>query len=154
MYSLKNKRQSEQTGSPDKYPQQYFKEKGCRKCGTVFQPKAPSHLYCSDECADHCLKDAYLKRNYGIDYNMYLEMLKEQDNKCFLCKEEGFVMDKLKHKLKLVVDHCHESGTVRKLLCHNCNRALGLFKDKPEVIQSAVDYIREYKKGRSWNETH
>lgn len=141
MYSLANKRQSEQTASPDKYPQQYFKEKECRKCQTLFKPKAPSHLYCSDKCADVALQDAYLKRNYGITYDVYLKMLQDQDSKCYLCESEGFIMDKTKHKLKLVVDHCHETGKVRKLLCHNCNRALGLFKDNKEVILAAAEYV-------------
>ena len=141
MYSLRNKRQSEHTASPDKYPQQYFKEKECRKCKTMFKPKAPSHLYCSDDCADAALQDAYLKRNYGITYETYLQMLQEQNSKCYLCGSEGFLMDKAKHKLKLVVDHCHETEKVRKLLCHNCNRALGLFKDNPDVMRAAANYV-------------
>lgn len=45
------------------------------------------------------------------------------------------------HKLKLVVDHCHSSGEVRGLLCHNCNRALGLFKDSRENLLNAVEYL-------------
>jgi hypothetical protein len=72
-------------------------------------------------------------------------MKQEQDNKCFLCGSEGFLMDKNKHVEKLAVDHCHETGKVRKLLCHNCNRALGLFKDNHDVIRKAADYVEEYK---------
>lgn len=45
------------------------------------------------------------------------------------------------HKSKLVVDHCHDTGIVRGLLCHNCNRALGLFKDKIEVLKNAIKYL-------------
>jgi hypothetical protein len=47
------------------------------------------------------------------------------------------------HKMKLVVDHCHASGSVRGLLCHNCNRALGLPKDSDEVLQRAISHLRE-----------
>jgi hypothetical protein len=72
-------------------------------------------------------------------------MKQEQDNKCFLCGSEGFLMDKNKHVEKLAVDHCHETGKVRKLLCHNCNRALGLFKDKPDLLRKAADYLEEHK---------
>lgn len=142
MYSLKNKRQSEQTADPSKYPQGYFKEKSCKHCGTLFKPNAPSHLYCGDACADIALSSHYLKRNYGITHSQYQEMLKEQDSKCFLCDGPGFLMDKAKHKLNLVVDHCHTTGKVRGLLCHNCNRALGLFKDNQEVLLKAVDYLK------------
>lgn len=143
MYSLQNKRQEDQTASPSKYPQGSFKDKPCRKCKTLFSPKAPSHLYCSDYCADSGLQDAYLKRNYGITFQDYMNMLEEQDHKCFLCGGEGFIMNKEKHKLKLVVDHCHKTGKVRRLLCHNCNRGLGLFHDDPAVLLKAVDYLKD-----------
>lgn len=143
MYSLRNRPQSEQTADPSKYPNLYFKDKQCKKCSKVFSPKAPSHLYCSDECANISLQDAYLKRNYGITLDIYLKMCKEQNDKCYLCNGEGFVMDKTKHKLKLVVDHDHKTGKVRKLLCHNCNRALGLFKDNPDVLNKAAIYVEE-----------
>ena len=45
------------------------------------------------------------------------------------------------HKSKLVVDHCHATGKVRGLLCHNCNRALGLLKDKISVLKNAIQYL-------------
>lgn len=45
------------------------------------------------------------------------------------------------HKMKLVVDHCHSSGVVRGLLCHNCNRALGLLKDSTRNLESAIRYL-------------
>jgi hypothetical protein len=40
-----------------------------------------------------------------------------------------------------VVDHCHATGKVRGLLCHNCNRALGLMQDNIENIKRAADYL-------------
>lgn len=128
------------TATPDKYPQGYFKDKACRKCGTMFKPNAPSHLYCSQECADWSLTNNYLKRTYSIGYDRYLEMLKEQENKCKICGGEGFVM-KEAHHLKLVVDHEHETGKVRGLLCHNCNRGLGLFKDNKDCLDAAIKYL-------------
>lgn len=42
----------------------------------------------------------------------------------------------------LVVDHDHKRGIVRGLLCHNCNRALGLFQDKSEIICRAFSYLQ------------
>jgi len=50
-------------------------------------------------------------------------------------------MDEKRHSMKLVVDHCHEGGQVRGLLCHNCNRALGLLKDDVDTLQKAIDYL-------------
>jgi hypothetical protein len=145
MYAIKNKRQADQTASPEKYPQGKFNDKPCRKCGNMFSPKAPSHLYCSQECADWGVTTAYLQRNYGIDLDKYNEMLHNQDHKCGICKSPGFIMNKDTHKMLLVVDHDHNTGKVRKLLCHNCNRALGLFKDSKEVISTALQYLKEHE---------
>lgn len=142
MYAHKNKRRNEWTATPDKFPQKRFNPKPCRKCATVFQPVAPSNLYCSDPCADHGLASAYLKRTYGISLDDYHLMLEEQGHRCKLCGGEGFVMNAAHHKLKLVVDHCHGTGKIRGLLCHNCNRALGLLQDDVETLRKAIEYLK------------
>ena len=139
-YALRNKPAAEHTASPDKYPQGRFNPKPCRWCSTEFKPKAPSHLYCGDLCARTAITDAYLRRNYDIGVAEYSAMLAAQDNKCALCFGPGFLMTP-KHEIFLVVDHCHTTGKVRGLLCHNCNRALGLLKDDTQVMQRAIDYL-------------
>lgn len=121
-----------------KYPQGYFKDKACKTCGSNFTPTNPCNIYCSPSCKG---KNAYYKRNYGITDADLASMKKEQDNKCYLCHSEGFLIGKNNHDERLAVDHCHTTGKVRKLLCHNCNRALGLFKDNPELMRKAADYI-------------
>lgn len=149
MYALKNKPQNKQTASPDKYPQKKFKDKSCRCCGEKFSPKAPSHLYCSQTCADVGVATAYLKRTYGITMEDYNRMFDEQEGLCCVCDKPGWTMAD-HHKLTLVVDHCHASGDVRGLLCHNCNRALGLLKDSTENLQRAIQYLgrcNDYPKG-------
>ena len=139
-YTMQNKPQSGMTATPSKYPQGKFKVKPCKTCGVSFEPNAPSHGYCSQECADEGLTNKYLQRTYGITVNTYKSMLKEQNSKCKCCGGEGWTMAK-HHKVKLVVDHCHETGVVRGLLCHNCNRALGLFKDSLTTIKNAYQYL-------------
>ena len=125
-----------------KYPNGYFKDKACKTCNKVFTPTNPCNTYCSSECKG---KNAYYKRQYGITDSDLSRMKDEQDNKCYICGSEGFLIGKNNHKEKLAVDHCHDTGKVRKLLCHNCNRALGLFKDKPELLRKAADYLEEHK---------
>ena len=125
-----------------KYPNGYFKDKECKTCKQVFTPTNPCNIYCSPQCKG---KNSYYKRQYGITDADLAKMKEEQDNKCFLCGSEGFLMDKEKHVEKLAVDHCHDTGKVRKLLCHNCNRALGMFKDNPDILRKAANYIEEYK---------
>jgi hypothetical protein len=72
-----------------------------------------------------------LKKSYGICIERYHEMLEAQDGKCAICKADA----------RLAVDHCHVSGTVRGLLCHKCNRALGLFNDNAESLRAAAAYL-------------
>lgn len=137
-----NKTKAEQTADPSKYPQGYFKPKPCRCCKEVFTPKAPSELYCSDNCKDKGIMNAYLQRNYGITFRQYRLMLEDQKGLCKICGSEGFIMNKDRHKMKLVVDHCHSTGKVRGLLCHNCNRALGLFQDSRDSLLKAIDHLK------------
>lgn len=83
-------------------------------------------------------------RNYGITRQDYNTLLSQQDNKCKLCGGEGFAMAP-GGKVKLVVDHCHATGVIRGLLCHNCNRGLGLFKDNLETLKTAISYLKSVK---------
>jgi hypothetical protein len=139
VYAMRNKPQAEMA---IRYPEGYFKPKPCRECGETFTPKAPSHLACSQTCADRMLSSRYLQRCYGITLRQYEKLRQNQENLCAICLREGFVMAS-HHKMKLVVDHCHTSGRVRGLLCHNCNRALGLLRDSDEVLRRAINYLRQ-----------
>lgn len=140
MIKNSNTQQSDMTAGPEKYPQGVFKDKPCKRCSSVFSPKAPSHQYCSQECADESAANRYYERTYGISLDTYNSLLLKQDNKCAICKEEGFVL-KDTHKALLMVDHCHTTGVVRGLLCHNCNRALGLLQDSRQNLLNAVEYL-------------
>lgn len=75
--------------------------------------------------------DQRYKRRYGISYATYKTMLAKQNNKCLICNSEDM----------LVVDHNHKTGEVRGLLCHGCNCAIGLLRDDPSILQSAITYL-------------
>ena len=134
------KRDNPITTTPEAWPQGKFNKKSCRNCGAEFEPKSPCHLYCSDECAAAGKTSAYLKRTYGITFNDYKIMLEEQEHKCKICSGPGFKM-KDHHNLLLVVDHCHKTQKVRGLLCHNCNRGIGLLQDSVSVLASSISYL-------------
>ena len=68
-------------------------------------------------------------------------MAEKQNFVCAICGKENFAMGG-NHSGCLVVDHDHNTGKVRGLLCHNCNRALGLFKDDPDLTQRATKYLK------------
>ena len=126
-----------------KYPNPYFNVKSCKTCNHDFKPTAPSQLYCGTKCRG---KNSYYKRNYNITETEYLQLKLKHNNRCAICASEGFFIGKNNHTEKLVVDHDHETGAVRGILCHNCNRALGLFKDNVSFLQTAIKYLDKSKK--------
>jgi hypothetical protein len=84
----------------------------------------------------------HLKSRYGITLDTYNLMLKEQKNCCAICNKHT---DSLRRRLS--VDHDHETGEVRKLLCDHCNTALGLVQENEEIIISMLSYLKEFKHG-------
>lgn len=86
------------------------------------------------------VRDSNLKRLYGIGVDEYDEMCKKQSGLCAICsKPPSGTNSRNKY---LHVDHCHETGSVRKLLCHMCNTGLGAFRDNPDLLQKAIVYLR------------
>lgn len=142
MYVNTNTKQEDMTATASKYPQGFFKVKSCKECTANFQPNAPSHMYCSQGCQDKAFTRAYLKRTYKITLEEWYDMFDKQNSLCAICNQEGFKLDPASANL-LVVDHCHTTGKVRGLLCHNCNRGLGLFKDDRERLLKALAYLEQ-----------
>lgn len=89
-------------------------------------------------------RDNKLKRCYGITLDDYNKMLLKQEGKCCIC---GRTQKEAApgRKGNLVVDHCHETGKVRGLLCHHCNAALGQFQDDVKVMRRAIKYLKNSK---------
>lgn len=85
--------------------------------------------------------DSRLQRTYGISRSEYDEMLEVQDSCCAICGktvvEEG---------RRLAVDHNHETGENRGLLCGRCNPGLGYFMHDPELLCSAIAYLERWTK--------
>lgn len=82
-------------------------------------------------------RDKKLRAAYGIGVEDYDRMYEEQDGKCFICGEA--------HDL-LHVDHNHDTGEVRKLLCTLCNTAFGKMRERVDYIERLLDYGRKYGK--------
>lgn len=73
-----------------------------------------------------------LNHRYNISLEDYDSLKTQQKAVCAICK---------KHK-KLLVDHDHNTGVVRGLLCHSCNVALGFLDENPTFINNMLDYIK------------
>jgi hypothetical protein len=94
-------------------------------------------------------KDLDRLRSYDLPIGRYNIILDIQKSCCAICKK-----DNNDSKKTFCVDHCHETGRVRGLLCHNCNTLLGHAKDNVAVLKNAINFLsnqvdyREDKWGR------
>ena len=87
------------------------------------------------------------ERIHGITPKDYDTMLKEQNNKCKICSikfNNNYNQEsKIDYEHSKHLDHCHITNKVRGILCPFCNLGLGHFKDSPERITTAINYLKE-----------
>lgn len=109
----------------------------CRECET--QKFADWHQNNRHKAAENNRKTNLKK--YGLTEREYDEILFRQNGVCVICG------NKQNHgrKKNLCVDHNHETGAVRGLLCDSCNRAIGLVKDSVEKLQKMISYLQSYQ---------
>ena len=82
-------------------------------------------------------KNTDLLKRHGITLEDYQKMHKDQNGVCAICgQKEPY------NGYSLAVDHDHNTNKIRGLLCSNCNRGLGLFRDSTEILEKAIDYLK------------
>lgn len=121
---------------------------GVRRCGTCKQAKQLADFHkrkgelLSFRCKQ-CTAAALIKSRYGLAAEAFKAMADQQQGRCAICatdlklSREGVCRDKT-----VVVDHCHQTGKVRGILCSMCNTGLGSFKDSEKRLTSAIQYLR------------
>ena len=87
-------------------------------------------------------------RRYGLTEKQYEQMLEQQGGVCAICrrKEARTLRGTL---CALSVDHDHQTGAVRGLLCYACNTSLGGFRDSPALLERAAEYLKEGSNAQS-----
>jgi len=112
--------------------------KRCRTCGEI-KPHGQWHrnATASDGLSTRC--KACRAIQYGITEAERDELIASQGGVCCICLAAP----------PAHVDHCHETGRVRGVLCFSCNAALGQFKDQPDAIRRAAAYVE----GNAWKPT-
>ena len=104
----------------------YTTNSSCIKCHYPFNKE--KHALASRKCA--------FKKFYNLTQDQYEEKVKLQNGLCAICHK--------KPKKILEVDHNHQTGSVRGLLCRKCNMALGFLHEDTEIITNLLQYIRDY----------
>ena len=104
----------------------------CKKCVAkktrdYYQKRNPDHR-----------RDTYLKKMYGIGIKEYYEMLELQEGKCAICQSTDTGSKRFRY---FSVDHDHNTGKIRGLLCKKCNIALGEMRDNPDIVYNAWMYL-------------
>lgn len=79
------------------------------------------------------MKKAQLKADW------YNNTLKAQNNRCAICGKHH-----KDEKMSLAIDHKHGTGKIRGLLCHHCNKGLGMFGDSSNILERAARYLRHH----------
>jgi hypothetical protein len=84
-------------------------------------------------------------RRYGVTKQEYESLLIKQEHRCAICgKEENNIYRGDKKLINLSVDHDHNTGKVRGLLCRTCNIAVGNAKENPDILRAAANYLESY----------
>jgi hypothetical protein len=115
-------------------PLDAFYERKYKKNGKEY---GDGYSYECKPCRRFCSIAGHLKKTYGLSQIGYDAILANQEYRCAIC---GLHADDNLHG-KLYVDHSHETGEVRGLLCRACNTGLGHFRDNPLLLAKAAEYI-------------
>lgn len=126
--------------------------KTCTRCGeakniTDFRPERKyrgGHRSFCRPCDAEVNKDWKLRNQYGIGLSEYRRILEHQGGCCALCRKPETMVIKGK-VADLAVDHCHDTGVVRGLLCQNCNQGIGKLQDSPDLLRRAASYIESFR---------
>lgn len=107
----------------------------CRFCRSEFTPRRQDARYC---CVQHQRSAASIQFRYGLTPEDLNGLLESQNHECALCGKPIAVGG-------FEVDHSHDTGNVRGLLCSRCNRGLGTFGDDESLLHQAIKYLEERK---------
>lgn len=136
-------------------------EKKCSYCKRVLPVEAfslqwsskiarrPGCKECINEIRSRTQAESTLKR-HGMSVAQYQSMLDSQWNRCAICRTTSThgpidIPGRTRKRRVFSVDHCHETGMVRGLLCARCNLAIGNFGDDTTVMRAAIDYIERHR---------
>lgn len=96
--------------------------------------KAREYRAANPDYAKNYRRKHNLKR-YGLTVETFDQLLSSQNGLCAICEQTP---------VNPHIDHDHETGEVRGILCGNCNTGIGMLKDNSEIVEKAAKYLREH----------
>ena len=129
-----------------------------RVCGGPCKRKLPLEAFVRDryyrggrgykcyECHNTYTNGRRIIQSYGISLPEFTEMLARQGGGCAIC---GRKVDNHKNgkKRRMCVDHDHETGLMRGILCTRCNTGIGMFANDEKLLRRAIKYLQKAKEG-------
>lgn len=96
------------------------------------------------KCSAMRQRDKHYKRAYGLNYQEVHKMLMQQGFNCKCCgREIDMPTDAIDRSEAALVDHCHDTGKVRGIICGRCNTGIGQLGDNLEGLMKAVRYLED-----------
>lgn len=102
----------------------------CAWCESSFESESKVK-YCSDQCRRESGAHRSRLNAYGLSKRQYEVLVERSGGLCEICREK-----EAQH-----IDHCHDTGAVRGLLCQQCNHGLGNFQDRVALLNRASEYL-------------
>jgi hypothetical protein len=121
--------------------ERHFYKRSNRPSGLTSSCKECVNSYPKNRIKNY-MRNYDLKKSYNITVEDYDRMFQSQNGCCAICGKHKSEL-KMKIKNNLCIDHCHETGIIRGLLCDKCNRGIGLLEDSLKNIKSAVIYLEK-----------
>ena len=110
----------------------------CKRC----KSEVASERYRTSLHVKLLVRQSNIRRKYGLSPQDYEELLDRQNNSCAICL--NLFSGGPRARTAPAVDHCHETGAIRGLLCQACNRGLGMFYDNREALLNAINYLNGF----------
>lgn len=108
----------------------------CKSC----QNKRALKSYHKDKTVHQKAAHKFNLKRYGLTPESYKDLLEKQGGCCAICGVDTPTVARATAKY-FSVDHCHDTGRVRGLLCCTCNAGLGMLKDSRDMLRRALEYL-------------
>jgi len=128
----KHKTTKEQRKKDSAFRREYY-----RQDPKKFQKRTKKWQLANPEKFKLMCRRSNLKRTWGLTLEQKAQIVKSQNNRCAICSNI--------FQNKICIDHDHNTGKIRQLLCVACNAGIGNFKENILILKSAISYIEKWK---------